>query len=72
MQRSLKNIGPLSGVLAAMCMALGTWLTERGGRKVRIKIQGVEAEANTREEVEKLLIAKYVQEIHPHIVNRRR
>lgn len=42
-------IGPVLGT------AIGVWLHGRYGRKVRLKIGDIEAEAQTREEVEKLL-----------------
>lgn len=48
----------LQGMLAvapALCTALGAWLHARYGRKVRLKIGEIEVEAQTREEVEKLL-----------------
>jgi hypothetical protein len=45
----VKTLGP-PGIAA-----LGGWVAGRSGRKVRLKIGDVEAEAGTREEVEKLL-----------------
>lgn len=45
----VQAIGPALGV------ALGAWLKGRYGRKVRVKIGEVEAEARTMEEVETLL-----------------
>jgi hypothetical protein len=44
-----KTLGP------AAIAAIGGWLAGRNGRKVRIKIGDIEAEARTPEEVEKLL-----------------
>jgi hypothetical protein len=35
---------------------LTAWLGSRNGRKVRVKIGGIEAEAQTRAEVEKLIV----------------
>jgi hypothetical protein len=49
---TVKVITPIMGVLAA---AIGAWLHARYGRKVRLKIGEVEAEAQTVEEVEKPL-----------------
>ena len=34
---------------------LGAWLDSHNGRKVRVQIGGIEAEAQTRAEVEKLI-----------------
>jgi len=47
---------PYVTVLAApLGAALGVWLKERYGRKVRLKVGDIEAEAGTTEEIEKLL-----------------
>ncbi len=43
-------LGPTLGT------ALGAWLHARYGRKVRLKIGEIEAEAQTPEEVEKLIL----------------
>ena len=40
----------------ALCTALGAWLGSRNGRKMRIKVGDIEAEAQTQEQVEKLLM----------------
>ena len=45
----VSSVGPVLGV------AVGSWLRGRYGRKVRLKIDGIEAEASTPEDVEKLL-----------------
>jgi hypothetical protein len=47
--RVIPTIGPL------VATAAGAWLHARYGRKVRIKAGDIEAEAQTAEEVEKLL-----------------
>jgi hypothetical protein len=44
-----KSVGPILGAV------IGAWLHARYGRKARLKIGDVEAEARTVEEVEKLL-----------------
>jgi hypothetical protein len=41
-------VGPVVGV------ALGAWITARGGRKLRIKAGNVELEANSKEDIEHL------------------
>jgi hypothetical protein len=47
---------PLAQTLApAFFTLLGAWLTARGGRKVRLKIGNIEAEATTVQDVEALL-----------------
>jgi hypothetical protein len=51
----------IGAAVPALCGALGAWLASRSGRKVRIKIGDIEAEAHTQEEVEKLLA--HAQEI---------
>src|SRR5262249_25638002 len=64
--------GPLEITLAiapAVCTALGVWLGSRNGRKVRIKIGDIEAEAQTREDVEALLAR--AQEIQKQIAQRK-
>jgi hypothetical protein len=48
----LITLGPAAAALAALC---GAWVQARYGRKVRIKIGDVEAEARTIEEIEQLL-----------------
>jgi hypothetical protein len=55
-------------VVPALCAALGAWLGSRNGRKVRIKIGDIEAEAQTREDVEALLAR--AQEIQQQIAQR--
>jgi hypothetical protein len=45
----------VNAVTPALCTAVGAWLGSRNGRKVRIKVGDIEAEAQTREDVEKLL-----------------
>jgi hypothetical protein len=45
-------LSPAIAALAALC---GAWVQARYGRKVRIKIGDVEAEARTIEEIEQLL-----------------
>jgi hypothetical protein len=52
----------------AFCTALGAWLGSRNGRKVRLKIGDIEAEAQTREDVEALLAR--AQEIQQQIAQR--
>ena len=60
---SIDAVGGFTGEFIALATtlggtvvgALGTWLASRNGRKVRLKIGDVEAEAKTQEEVEKLL-----------------
>ncbi|MGC2221827.1 MAG: nucleotide-binding protein [Methylocella sp.] len=53
-------MGP--SVIAALATAAGVWFQARHGRKVRLKIGDVEAEARTAEEVESLLqLAKQFQ-----------
>src|SRR5271155_4972107 len=44
-----QGVGPLLGV------ALVAWVKERSGRKVRLKFDGVDAEARSPEQVENLL-----------------
>ena len=48
----VKSGGPLIGVIG---IALGAWITGRNGRKVRLKIGDIEAEARTEKEVLSLL-----------------
>lgn len=48
----VKTLVPLAGVIGA---AVGAWLHARMGRKVRLKIGEIEAEAQTIEEVQELL-----------------
>lgn len=48
----LVAFSPAMAALAAIC---GAWLQARYGRKIRIKIGDVEAEARTFEEIEQLL-----------------
>ena len=43
-------------VITPLATALGVWLHAHYGRKVRLKVGDIEAEAQTREEVEKLLV----------------
>ena len=45
----------VTALATPLAAALGAWLKERYGRKVRLKVGDVEAEASTAEEVEKLL-----------------
>jgi hypothetical protein len=45
----------INAAVPALCTALGVWLGSRNGRKVRIKVGDTEVEAQTPEEVEKLL-----------------
>lgn len=45
----VKGVGP------AMFTALGVWLQARYGRRVRLKVGDIEAEARTKEEVEQLI-----------------
>src|SRR5437879_1212570 len=42
-------------VVAAVSGCVGTWLHGRNGRKVRLKVGEIEAEAQTIEDVDKLL-----------------
>jgi hypothetical protein len=44
-----------SGVPAALATAVGAWLHARYGRKARLKIGDIEAEARSVDEVEKLV-----------------
>jgi hypothetical protein len=53
-------VGPVLGT------AIGAWLHARYGRKVRIKVGDIETEAQTMEEVERLLArALEIQQRHP-------
>jgi hypothetical protein len=58
----------LPALSAAAGTALGAWLGARSGRRVRVKIGDIEAEAHTREEVETLLAR--AQEIQQQIAQR--
>lgn len=58
---AIKVLGPPA--IAALATAAGAWVQARYGRKVRLKIGDLEAEARTAEEVASLLqIAKQFQE----------
>lgn len=49
----VKELGPAAiGVIGT---AVGAWISGRSGRKVRLKVGDIEAEARTIEEVEQLL-----------------
>jgi hypothetical protein len=50
---TIKQLAPV--VVPAVTGAIGIWLQARYGRKVRIKIGPVEAEARTIDEIDKLL-----------------
>ena len=50
---TIKQLTPV--VIPAVAGAIGIWLQARYGRKVRIKIGSVEAEARTIDEIDKLL-----------------
>ena len=43
------------GAVGAIIGAFGTWLKVRGGRRVRLKVDDIEAEAHTIEEIERLI-----------------
>lgn len=59
----------IPALITVLSGALGAWLHARYGRKVRLKIGDIEAEAQTREEVEKLLARAL--EIQQHIEPKR-
>jgi hypothetical protein len=49
----VKELGPAAiGVIGT---AVGAWISGRSGRKMRLKVDGIEVEARTIEEVEQLL-----------------
>ncbi len=50
----LVTLGPPT--IAALAAIAGAWVQARYGRKVRLKVGDVEAEARTAEEVEKLFV----------------
>ena len=50
----VKTLGP--AVVPAAAAVCGAWIQARFGRKVRIKVGDIEAEAHTTEEVERLLM----------------
>ncbi|SAL85764.1 hypothetical protein AWB68_07796 [Caballeronia choica] len=49
----IKELGP--NLITALAAAAGVWISGRSGRKVRLKVGDIEAEARTIEEVEQLL-----------------
>lgn len=56
---SVKSVGLVVGPI------IGAWLQARYGRKVRLKIGDIEAEARTVSEVEELL--ERAEKVHPRI-----
>jgi len=50
---AIKSLGP--AVVAGAAGVLGTWIGARSGRKLRVKIGDVKAEAHTPEEIAALL-----------------
>jgi hypothetical protein len=55
-------IGMITGLSPILVNFVAVWLHGRSGRKVRLKVDEIEAEAQTIQEVEKLLAL--AQEIH--------
>jgi hypothetical protein len=52
-QYAIQYLGPAA--LSALAAAITVWVQGRSGRKIRLKVGDIEAEARTIEEIEQLL-----------------
>lgn len=49
---AVRTLGPVIGTVVG---SLGTWLASRSGRKIRIKVDGIEVEANSMKQLDEAL-----------------